>query len=300
MPDEVVRFLTALGSTILWSIVSIVIVAVVFEVLEKRYRLLDEIFKENSVAAGVFAASIVLGIFYTVTQIVIHCTLRSPMRGGVGGSSPHGAVAPMNPHSGTTIWLARHGEVHNPDNVLYGRMPRMRLTPEGQRQARALAEFLSARPLAAVYSSPLLRARRTAEAIVAGQPGLGRVRIDSDLIEVRTAWEGHPLASLEAIGWDFYTNPRHPADDSLDGIHARMQRWVRRMLRRHAGGEAVGVSHGDPVLILVGALRGLPLDPRRLFPQPYIEPGTVYRLRFDGSGTFRGSDVYVPHAEVAA
>jgi uncharacterized membrane protein YjfL (UPF0719 family) len=72
MPDEVVRFLQALGSTILWSIVSIIIVAVVFEVLEKRYKLLDEIFQENSVAAGVFGASIVLGVFYTVTQIVIH------------------------------------------------------------------------------------------------------------------------------------------------------------------------------------------------------------------------------------
>jgi uncharacterized membrane protein YjfL (UPF0719 family) len=72
MPDELVRFFQALGSTILWSVVSIVIVAVVFEVLEKRYRLLDEIFKENSVAAGVFGASIVLGVFYTVTQIVIH------------------------------------------------------------------------------------------------------------------------------------------------------------------------------------------------------------------------------------
>lgn len=72
MPDEVVRFLQALGSTILWSIVAIVIVAVVFEVLEKRYKLLDEIFQENSVAAGVFGASIVLGVFYTVTQIVIH------------------------------------------------------------------------------------------------------------------------------------------------------------------------------------------------------------------------------------
>lgn len=72
MPDEVVRFLQALGTTILWSVVSIVIVAIVFEVLEKRYRLLDEIFQENSVAAGVFGASIVLGIFYTVTQIVIH------------------------------------------------------------------------------------------------------------------------------------------------------------------------------------------------------------------------------------
>jgi uncharacterized membrane protein YjfL (UPF0719 family) len=72
MPDEVVRFFQALGSTVLWSIVAIVIVAVVFEILEKRYRLLDEIFKENSVAAAIFAASFVIGIFYTVTQIVIH------------------------------------------------------------------------------------------------------------------------------------------------------------------------------------------------------------------------------------
>ena len=72
MPDEVIRFLQALGTTVLWTAVSIVIVGVVFEVLEKRYRLLDEIFKENSVAAGIFAASFVLGIFYTVTQIVIH------------------------------------------------------------------------------------------------------------------------------------------------------------------------------------------------------------------------------------
>ena len=72
MPDEIVRFLTALGSTVLWSVVSIVIVAVVFEVLDKRYHLMDEIFKENSVAAAVLAGSFVIGIFYTVAQIVIH------------------------------------------------------------------------------------------------------------------------------------------------------------------------------------------------------------------------------------
>jgi hypothetical protein len=72
MPDEVVRFFQALGTTILWSIVAIGIVAAVFEILEKRYRLIDEIFKENSVAAAILAGSIVLGIFYTVTQIVIH------------------------------------------------------------------------------------------------------------------------------------------------------------------------------------------------------------------------------------
>jgi uncharacterized membrane protein YjfL (UPF0719 family) len=72
MPDEVIRFFQALGSTLLWSVVSIVIVAVVFEVLEKRYRLMDEIFKENSVAAAILGGSFVIGIFYTVTQIVIH------------------------------------------------------------------------------------------------------------------------------------------------------------------------------------------------------------------------------------
>ena len=58
MPDEVVRFFGALGSTLLWSLVSILIVAVVFEVLEKRYKLLDEIFKENSIAAAGCGASL--------------------------------------------------------------------------------------------------------------------------------------------------------------------------------------------------------------------------------------------------
>jgi hypothetical protein len=72
MPDEVIRFFQALGTTILWSIVAIVLVAVVFEILEKRYRLIDEIFRENSIAAAILAGSFVLGIFYTVAQIVIH------------------------------------------------------------------------------------------------------------------------------------------------------------------------------------------------------------------------------------
>src|SRR5947209_13029771 len=158
----------------------------------------------------------------------------------------------------TTIWLARHGEVHNPSNVLYGRLPRVRLTPEGHRQAQALAEFLGPRPLAAIYSSPMLRARRTAAAILAIRPELKRVRIDSDLQEVRTAWQGEPLAALEQIDWDFYGHPRALDDESLQAIHDRMHRWLARVLRRHAGSEVVGVSHGDPILILAGSLRGLP------------------------------------------
>jgi hypothetical protein len=72
MTEDIIRFFQALATTLLWSVVSILVVAVVFEVLQRRYHLLDEVFHENSVGAGILAGSFVLGIFYTVTQIVIH------------------------------------------------------------------------------------------------------------------------------------------------------------------------------------------------------------------------------------
>lgn len=199
----------------------------------------------------------------------------------------------------TTVWLARHGEVHNPNDLLYGRMPRMRLSHEGVRQAEELAKFLEPRPLGAVYSSPMLRARATATTIVERQHHVDRVRIDRDLVEIKTGWQGEPLASLERIDWDFYAHPRGQDDETLQIIHDRMQRWLERMLRRHRGGEVVGVSHGDPILILVGTLQGRPLD-TRIFPRPYIPTGTVYCLRFALDGTVRDIDDFVPHAEAAA
>jgi broad specificity phosphatase PhoE len=209
-------------------------------------------------------------------------------------------LSSTEPAAGTTVWLARHGEAHNPNNVLYARLPRIGLTPEGRRQARALADTLRSRPLVAVYSSPLLRARRTAETILGAHPHLGRVRQDSDLIEVRTAWQGEPLEDLEKIDWDFYTHPRQPGDDSLQAIHDRMQRWLQRMLKRHPGQEVVGVSHGDPILILVGALTGLALDPRHIFPKPYIDTGVLYRMDFAADGTCEDVKLLVPHAQAAA
>ncbi len=69
---DLLRFLVSLGSTILWSVVSLAIVLVLFEVLERKYKLMQEIFSENSTAAAILAGSFVIGIFYTVTQIVIH------------------------------------------------------------------------------------------------------------------------------------------------------------------------------------------------------------------------------------
>lgn len=69
---DIVAFLSSLGSTVLWSAVAIVLVVIVFEILNRQYHLMKEIFEENSTAAAVLAGSFVLGIFYTVVQIVIH------------------------------------------------------------------------------------------------------------------------------------------------------------------------------------------------------------------------------------
>ena len=72
MSPEVERVLIGLGNTVLWSAVSIALVVIVIEVLNWRYHLLDEIFRENSSAASILTGAFVLGIFYTVVQIVIH------------------------------------------------------------------------------------------------------------------------------------------------------------------------------------------------------------------------------------
>ena len=70
MNIDIPRFLSALGSTLIWSLVCILIVQLVFELLNRRYHLMKEIFDENSVAAAIFAGSFVLGVFYVVTSIV--------------------------------------------------------------------------------------------------------------------------------------------------------------------------------------------------------------------------------------
>ena len=198
----------------------------------------------------------------------------------------------------TTVWVARHGEVHNPGGLLYGRLPRIRLSPEGRRQAQALAELLAPRPIQAVYSSPMLRARKTAELI--GARHHTRPRLDRDLLEIRTGWQGMPLADLQRINWDFYAHPRATDDETIQAIYERMRRWLDRVLKRHAGTEVVGVSHGDPILILVGSLRGLALDSRRLFPTPYIRPATVFRLEFDAANHCKAVEELVPYEDLAA
>lgn len=69
---ELERFFVSLGAVVLWSAVAIIVAALFFELLDRRYRLISKIFHENSVAAAIFAGAFVVGIFYVVTQIAVN------------------------------------------------------------------------------------------------------------------------------------------------------------------------------------------------------------------------------------
>jgi broad specificity phosphatase PhoE len=183
---------------------------------------------------------------------------------------------------GGTLWFCRHAEVHNPRQVLYGRLPRFRLTPYGHQQAAQLGTFLAPQPLTTLYTSPLLRARQTAQVIIAARPGL-KARTDQLLIEVDTGHDGVPLAQIG--DFNFYEPLAHPQDETIENVRDRILMFVRRAIRRHHGQMIAAVSHGDPVVILHAHYFGLPMRLASLrSPNFYPERTSVTRYDFPPEG----------------
>jgi broad specificity phosphatase PhoE len=147
----------------------------------------------------------------------------------------------------TVVHLVRHGEVANPDGVLYGRLPGFRLSEEGVLQAKAAAAFLAGRDVALLLSSPLERALDTAVPIAA-QFGL-EPRVDERLIEPWNYFEGTRFdvgrdALRQPGAWPRLTNPFRPSwGEPYADIAARMHAVMADAAREVAGRQAVCVSH---------------------------------------------------------
>jgi broad specificity phosphatase PhoE len=159
-----------------------------------------------------------------------------------------------------TVFLVRHGDVHNPNRILYGRLPRFRLSERGLEEARSVGHFLNGTPLAALYSSPLLRTRQTAEKIRAFHQDL-TLRRSTHLIEVHNPFEGRPSAEVDARHGDVYTGVGPPYEQPQD-IVARALKFFRLARVRHAGGNVVAVTHGDVIVFTMLWARGMGLTPR--------------------------------------
>jgi len=177
----------------------------------------------------------------------------------------------------TIIHLIRHGEVHNPQHILYGRMPRFRLSRCGSEQAAAAAAYLRDRPLAAVISSPRLRARQTAAAIA--RPHNLPVRLSALADEIRSPHQGRTAAELEAEGWRLYTN-LPPGYETPEDILARARRLIDRLRAAYPGQEVAVVTHGDVVLAVRFWVAGVPFTDETKNRSPYPAPASITTLDF--------------------
>ncbi|WP_018638544.1 histidine phosphatase family protein [Parafrankia elaeagni] len=160
----------------------------------------------------------------------------------------------------TTVHLVRHGEVFNPEKVLYGRLPGYRLSETGERQAKVTAEYLAGLDVAAVVSSPLDRARQTATPIAEAH-GV-ELQVDPRLIESRNAFEGRPFEAGPAVlryprMWKLLRNPLTPSwGEPYVEIANRMLTSVAEWRDTFPGRHVVLVSHQLPVWTARRALEG--------------------------------------------
>lgn len=169
------------------------------------------------------------------------------------------------------IHLVRHGEVHNPDGILYGRIPGFHLSELGRRMAASAADSLKARnaPVARVIASPLQRAQESAEPFgtVFGLP----VETDDRLIEPTNKFEGQtfefgPQVILKPRSWPWVVNPFRPSwGEAYRSVADRMLAAIDDAWTGTETGDVVMVSHQMPIWMVARELGGHTLyhDPRK-------------------------------------
>ena len=183
----------------------------------------------------------------------------------------------------TVVHLLRHGEVHNPKHVLYGRLPGYHLSANGRMMAVAAADYFQDRPVVAVFASPLERAQETAQP-VADRLGLP-ITADDRLIESVNVLEGKSvsLASLAVnpLNWKYLWNPVTPSwGEPYREVVARVRLVIDRARDAARGKEAVCVSHQLPIWV-----SRLAAEHRRLWHNPNSREcalGSVTSFSFDG------------------
>lgn len=168
----------------------------------------------------------------------------------------------------TLVHLMRHGEVHNPDGILYGRLPGYQLSDLGHEMARTVADVVADRDIVHLVSSPLERAQQTVAPIA--ERFDAPVRIDDRVIEAANHFEGKTFgrgdgSPAHPANWPYLYNPFRPSwGEPYREIAQRMIEAVRAARDAAAEHEALIVSHQLPIWTLRRTVEGGRLwhDPR--------------------------------------
>lgn len=186
------------------------------------------------------------------------------------------------------LLLVRHAATAETGKRLTGRLPGVGISPAGVAQAGAAADLLAPLPVAAVYTSPLLRCRETAR-LVAAPHDLDPVPYRS-LIEVDYgAWSGRTLASLRRTkAWrQVMATPSRvsfPGGERLGEVQGRAVAACEDLAAAHREAVIVLVSHADVIKAILAHYLGTPFD---LFQRLVIEPASVSEVELPAEGAPR-------------
>jgi probable phosphomutase (TIGR03848 family) len=190
------------------------------------------------------------------------------------------------PDAASVVLLVRHGLTPTTGIKLPGRAPGLHLSDEGRRQAEAAAERIGkVAKIAAVYCSPITRARETAQPI--GRAVKRALRIERDLADLDIGeWTGMSLKqAARRPEWEtVQRNPssfRFPGGESFPEMQTRMTSALGRIVARHPGQIVVAVSHADPIKAAVAQALGTPLD---LFQRIMIAPSSITVVAYRRAG----------------
>ncbi len=185
----------------------------------------------------------------------------------------------------TTLLLVRHGQTEwNVTGQIMGQRP-VPLNARGESQAARLGEFLRGRPLQGIYTSPVIRARRTAD-ILASTLGV-EVREEPGLCEIGCGdWEGRYWSELaeDLVRHDFYLKPheaRPPGGETLKEVQARAVEVVDRLCAGVPGCRLLLVSHADVLRAILAHYLNLDLQMVRRI---RIDHASLTALELSGDG----------------
>ena len=185
-----------------------------------------------------------------------------------------------------TIHFVRHGEVHNPEKILYGLQPGWRLSDRGNEMAAVIGEWSAKLDLGAIHSSPLQRAQETVAPIIAKHKL--SLTTDKNLIEASNIFEGKKFELGSGVlrhpsSWRYLYNPWKPSwGEPYEQLISRMLKGLFAARDAAGGKDAICVSHQLPIWILRSAVEGRRLlhDPRKR----ECSLASVTSFELDGAG----------------
>lgn len=182
----------------------------------------------------------------------------------------------------TTIYLVRHCEYENKQGIIPFRLAGFPLSKKGIECAKKLGQFFLNKSIVTIYTSPITRAKQTAEII--GQTIQVPPKISPEIIETKTPLQGMKLEEFNKKSVSKFLLKNHQVGgESIQDVFNRSKKLIDKIIQGHTGKSSIVVTHADSVMMLIHGLGDG--DPEKYLSKsrPYVPMGGVAKLTFNGN-----------------